>query len=81
MKVVSSRFTTLGLKSKVLVLVFIACTGGNSCCTSTNQCDVDEGDCDSDNDCKAGLKCGSNNCKVKTGLDWDSGDDCCFKPG
>ena len=51
------------------------------CCTATNQCDVGQGDCDSDSDCKAGLKCGSNNCKVKTGLDWDSKDDCCFNPG
>ena len=74
-------FTRLNLESKVPILVIIACTGGDSCCKSTNQCDVDEGDCDSDSDCKAGLKCGSNNCKVKTGLDWDSGDDCCFKPG
>ena len=75
------NFATLNLKSKVLIPIFIACTGGDSCCTSTNKCDVDEGDCDWDSDCKAGLKCGSNNCKVKTGLDWDSKDDCCFNPG
>ena len=57
------------------------CTGGETCCTPTNPCDVDEGDCDSDSDCKAGLKCGSRNCKTKSGLQWDVKDDCCYEPG
>ena len=74
-------FTTLNLELSFLILVIIACFGGDSCCKPSNQCNVDEGDCDSDSDCMTGLKCGSNNCKVKTGLDWDSTDDCCFKPG
>ena len=74
-------FTTLNLELSFLILVIIACFGGDSCCKSSNQCNVDEGDCDSDSDCKVGLKCGSDNCKVKTGLDWDYADNCCFKPG
>ena len=57
------------------------CTGGKTCCTPTNLCDVDEGDCDSDSDCKEGLKCGSRNCKTKSGLQWDVKDDCCYEPG
>ena len=56
------------------------CVGEDSCCTSNRQCDVDQGDCDSDSECKQGLKCGSNNCKTKSGLQWDAGDDCCYKP-
>ena len=56
------------------------CNGGDSCCTTANQCDIDEGDCDVDGDCKAGLLCGTDNCPIKTGFQWDATDDCCYKP-
>ena len=56
------------------------CKGADSCCTPYNKCDVDEGDCDSKDDCKPGLLCGSDNCQIKTGLQWDTADDCCYKP-
>ena len=46
-----------------------------------NKCRENEGDCDSDEDCLQGLKCGVDNCKQKSGLEWDSTDDCCYKPG
>ena len=44
-----------------------------------------EGDCDSDFHCKAGLKCGKNNCKaVKSSFggfkEIPKGFDCCYKP-
>ena len=54
------------------------CTGGAECCTSRNLCDINEGDCDSDDDCIEGLKSGTNTCPIKTGLQWDSADDCCY---
>ena len=38
-----------------------------------------EGDCNSDSDCLDGLKCGNNNCNENSG-NWDSSDDCCYKP-
>ena len=61
-------------------LCLLVCTGGDECCTSSNLCDINEGDCDSDDDCMEGLKCGTHNCLIKTGLQWDSTDDCCYKP-
>ena len=33
------------------------------CCKPSRQCGLGEGDCDSDLDCKAGLKCGGDNCR------------------
>ena len=36
-------------------------------CTTSNLCGVGEGDCDSDEECTAGLKCGSNNCFTDEG--------------
>lgn len=57
------------------------CYGGDSCCTTENPCEEDRGDCDVDSDCKIGLRCGENNCKRKTGLQWDVTDDCCYSPG
>ena len=53
------------------------CAGGDSCCTPDNPCGSDEGDCDSDDDCKAGLHCGTDNCSAKDGFAWDGTDDCC----
>jgi len=49
-----------------------------SCCTPTKQCDVGEGDCDTNKDCKAGLKCGGDNCKPYNPLA-STGSDCCVK--
>ena len=43
------------------------------CCTN---CDINYGDCDSDNDCKNGLKCGSDNCPSE----YPSNYDCCYLP-
>jgi len=62
-----------------------ACVGEDSCCNENNKCDVGEGDCDYDSDCLEGLKCGSNNCPGSRSWlwgspDWDSSDDCCYKP-
>ena len=57
------------------------CTGGDSCCTPNNKCGEGEGDCDSDAECRRGLKCGQDNCKQKSGQQWDNSDDCCYKPG
>jgi len=34
-----------------------------SYCSGLHKCDEGEGDCDKDSDCKAGLKCGNNNCR------------------
>ena len=67
-------------KLKLGISKFLGCRGGDSCCTSGNRCDVDQGDCDSDDDCKIGLKCGRDNCPTKSGHQWDSTDDCCYKP-
>ena len=44
------------------------------------MCGINEGDCDNDDDCMAELKCGTDNCPIKIGLQWDSTDDCCYKP-
>ena len=59
------------------------CTGGDSCCTMDNKCNEGEGDCDVDSDCLDGLKCDNslNNCATTSGLEWDSTDDCCYRPG
>ena len=56
------------------------CTGGDSCCTQDMQCEEFEGDCDNDEECKDDLVCGHNNCPMKSGLQWDETDDCCFNP-
>ena len=42
----------------------MTCNGGDSCCTEDNKCDAGEGDCDSDEDCKEGLRCGTDNCGI-----------------
>ena len=51
-------------------------------CTTSNQCGVGEGDCDSDEECTAGLKCGSNNCFTDEGpgSEISSAADCCYDP-
>ena len=67
-------------KLKLGISLFLGCRGGDSCCTSQNRCDIDQGDCDSDSDCKLGLKCGKDNCPTKSGHQWESTDDCCYKP-
>jgi len=79
------KLAALGDESKT-------CGGGNTgpvcngddnawtCCSSTNKCGLGEGDCDRDDDCKAGLKCGEDNCK-----DFHNGAmyaaDCCISAG
>ena len=47
-------------------------------CTKQRQCELGEGDCDSGDHCKAGLRCGNNNCK---GSMYDPDDDCCERKG
>merc|ERR1719394_1628839 len=39
--------------------------GGDSACTPDNKCGHTEGDCDKDDDCKDGLKCGTDNCGMQ----------------
>merc|ERR1712166_415838 len=65
----------------------IVCGGRDSGCDTMG---VGDGDCDSDSECHAGLKCGKNNCgdfrpssgwPGSDGTSWDTGDDCCYKPG
>ena len=41
-----------------------------------NTCFEFNGDCDSDNQCQTGLVCGSKNCPVSLGFDWNT--DCCY---
>ena len=74
------RYEISNRKLKLGISLFLGCKGGDSCCTSRNRCDIDQGDCDSDSDCKIGLKCGKDNCPTKSGHQWDSTDDCCYKP-
>ena len=45
-------------------------------CSSKYPCGDNDGDCDNDNECKEGLKCGSNNCD--TSLGFHSSADCCY---
>ena len=71
---------------RIYPLFAAACIGGDSCCNENNKCDVGEGDCDYDSDCLEGLKCGSGNCPGSRSWlwgseEWDSSDDCCYKPG
>jgi len=59
-------------------------------CSSSRRCSENQGDCDSDSDCKAGLKCGVNNCREIHGDQVDDRwrllmedteeADCCYKP-
>jgi len=62
------------------------CAGTNGGCTNMG---IGDGDCDVDSECAAGLKCGTDNCAnyrpsggwpVDSGDDWDTTDDCCYKP-
>ena len=47
-------------------------------CTQNKPCSENQGDCDSDNECKAGLLCGKNNCPKNLGYEiWV---DCCYSP-
>merc|ERR1712168_1149176 len=61
---------------------------GKRCCTPEQPCGLGEGDCDGAGDggindgnrgCRAGLVCGSNNCK-KFGAYYHEKDDCCERP-
>ena len=47
-----------------------------NCCGTKAPCDINEGDCDSDDECKGGLVCGSNNCPSP----FPSSADCCENP-
>merc|ERR1719510_315795 len=62
---------------------------GRRCCTPESPCDVGQGDCDGPADggahdghrgCRAGLVCGSNNCR-QFGAYFHQKDDCCERPG
>ena len=62
--------------------------GERRCCTPQNPCGLGEGDCDGQLDggkhdgndgCRAGLVCGSNNCR-RFGLYYHKKDDCCEYP-
>ena len=47
-----------------------------SCCNKkAEKCGENEGDCDKDSHCKAGLKCGTDNCPSGFPSDYD----CCYK--
>merc|ERR1711988_221088 len=61
---------------------------GRRCCTPEQPCGEGEGDCDGPGDggindgnrgCRAGLVCGTNNCK-KFGAYYHEKDDCCERP-
>merc|ERR1712110_487941 len=56
---------------------------GKRCCTPEQPCGLGEGDYDGINDgnrgCRAGLVCGSNNCR-KFGAYYHEKDDCCERP-
>ena len=54
----------------------MAALGHDTYCTPEFKCGEGEGDCDSNNDCKSGLICGTNNCK---GSQFTPGDDCCYR--
>jgi len=62
----------------------IRCAGGSSCCTEGKRCYEGEGDCDSDDECMPKLRCGftnlKNHCKIRSGHQWESSTDCCYKP-
>ena len=58
----------------------IGCRGGGTCCQVGQKCYEGEGDCDYDEDCMPGLRCGVNNCRVKSGYEWHKDTDCCYKP-
>ena len=62
--------------------VLIGCggVGADDCCTVGVKCYEGEGDCDYDEDCMPGLRCGVNNCRVKSGYEWHKDTDCCYKP-
>ena len=60
---------------------FSGCRGASDCCTVGEKCNEGEGDCDGDDECMPGLRCGKHNCRIKSGYDWGSDDDCCFRPG
>ena len=47
----------------------------SSCNKKPGKCGENEGDCDYDSHCKAGLKCGSDNCPSG----FPSYYDCCYK--
>ena len=50
--------------------------GDENFCSSGSPCGEDEGDCNSNDECQAGLDCGSDNCPASLGF--DSEIDCCF---
>merc|ERR1711915_750415 len=54
--------------------------GTTTCCTPDKKCGLGGGDCDSDKDCKAGLKCGNNNCHRDFLTSAHLKNDCCYDP-
>ena len=59
---------------------FEGCAGDDDCCSQGRKCNEGEGDCDGDNNCMPGLRCGTENCRIKSGYYWDDEDDCCYRP-
>jgi len=58
--------------------VGVGLSGDWSYCSGLHKCDEGEGDCDDDSHCKAGLKCGNNNCRSFFSKAHSSAD-CCEK--
>ena len=61
----------------------IGCEKGKTdwnCCSLSNQCGIGGGDCDVDEECKAGLICGRNNC-LEFNSQASRTADCCMKKG
>ena len=66
----------LCLLSFLLIADCTATATDASCCNNKpGGCGENEGDCDNDSHCKAGLKCGTDNCPSS----FPSSYDCCYK--
>jgi len=59
----------------------IGASDDGSFCSPSKKCSVGQGDCDKDDDCAAGLTCGSNNCRSFNPTAAPTMDCCYDKPG
>ena len=78
---VSLLFLAAQPTNKSFLILEPICDGGDNCCTTKDTCQEGEGDCNVDADCTGDLKCGFNNCPVKSEPSFDKTDDCCYNPG